>query len=92
MTWCVIVGGNVAGRPVIPRRRRREEVDAVPVEIAAGTVVVLGGARVSMAGQDLGIAKRTPASSALVIAAWRSECGLMCRGMPAAFAILATIR
>jgi hypothetical protein len=35
-----------------------EEVDAVPVEIAARAVVVLGGARVGMAGQDLCIAKR----------------------------------
>ncbi len=34
----------------------------------------------------------TRASSALVIAACRSECGLMCRGMPALFAIRATIR
>ena len=33
-----------------------------------------------------------PTSSALVIAAWRSECGLMCREMSAAFAIRYTIR
>ena len=35
---------------------------------------------------------RTPASRALVIAACRSECGLMWRGMPATFAILVAIR
>jgi hypothetical protein len=30
-----------------------EEVDAVAVEVAAGAVVVLGGARIGVAGQDL---------------------------------------
>jgi hypothetical protein len=69
-----------------------EEVHAVAVEVAAGAVVVLGGAGVGVAGQDLGVAKRHAASRALVIAAWRSECGLMCRGIAAAFAIRATIR
>ena len=33
-----------------------QEVDAVSVEVAAGTVVVLGGSRVGVAGQDLGVA------------------------------------
>lgn len=32
-----------------------EEVDAVPVEVAAGAVVVLGGAWVGVPGQDLGV-------------------------------------
>ena len=33
-----------------------EELNAVAVEVAAGAVVVLGGAGVGMPGQDLGIA------------------------------------
>ena len=65
---------------------------AVPVEVDSGSVVVLGGARVSVPGEDLSIAQRHRASSALVIAACRSECGLMWRGMPAVFAIRRTIR
>ena len=64
----------------------------VPVEVAAGPVVVLGGSGVGVAGEDLCVAKWHPASRALVIAAWRSECGLMCRGMPATVAILVTMR
>jgi len=35
-----------------------EEVNAVAVAVAAGAVVVLGGAGVGMPGQDLGIAQR----------------------------------
>lgn len=35
-----------------------EEVDAMAVEVAAATVVVLGGAGVSVPGQDLGVAER----------------------------------
>ena len=69
-----------------------EEVDAVAVQVAAGAVVVLGRARIRMPGEDLGVAERDAGVQALVIAAWRSECGLMCRGMPAALAIRATIR
>ena len=33
-----------------------EEVDAVSVEVAAGAVVVLGGSRVGVSGEDLGVA------------------------------------
>jgi len=33
-------------------------VDTAPVEVAAGAVVVLGGARVDMAGEDLRVAER----------------------------------
>ena len=40
------------------RRGRREELDAVSVEAAAGAVVVFGGAGVGMAGQDLRVTKR----------------------------------
>ena len=72
--------GDVGGR----------EVDAVAVQVSAGAVVVLGGARVGVAGQDLGVAQWHSGSRALVIAACRSECGLMWRGMPAALAILST--
>jgi hypothetical protein len=68
-----------------------EVMHVVTVEVASGAVIALG-ARVSVPGEDLGIAQRHPASSALVIAAWRSECGLMWRGMPAAFAIRRTVR
>jgi hypothetical protein len=35
-----------------------EEVDAVAVEVAAGAVVVLGGAGPGLRGQDLGLAQR----------------------------------
>ena len=62
------------------------------VEVAAGAVVVFGGSRVGVAREDCASRRGTPASRALVIAACRSECGLMCRGMAAVFAILATIR
>jgi hypothetical protein len=67
-------------------------VDAVAVEVAAGAIVVLGGARVGVAGEDLSVRRGTPASRALVIAACRRECGLMWRGMPAVLAIRSTIR
>jgi hypothetical protein len=69
-----------------------EVVHAVTVEVASGAVVVLGRARVGVPGKALSIAQRYPASRALVIAACRSECGPMCRGMPATFAIRRTIR
>ena len=62
------------------------------VEVASGSVVVLGGAGVGVPGEDLGVAERTPASRALVIAACRSEWGLMWRGIPAALAMRCTIR
>src|ERR1035437_4945461 len=42
--------------------------------------------------ENLGVAEGTPASRELVITACRLECGLMCRGMPAAFVIPATMR
>ena len=64
----------------------------MPVEVAPGPVVVLGGAGVGVPGEDLRVASGTPASRALVIAAWRREWGLMCRGMPAVVAMRATIR
>src|SRR5680860_1478112 len=35
-----------------------EVVDAVSVEVASGAVVVLGGARVGVPGEDLGVAQR----------------------------------
>ena len=37
-----------------------QEVDTVPVEIAAGAVVVLGRAGVGVPGQDLGLTERDP--------------------------------
>ena len=69
-----------------------QEVDSVSVEVAAGAVVVLGGAGVRVAGEDLCVTQRDTASRALVIGACRSECGLMWRGMPAALAIRVTMR
>ena len=54
-------------------------------------MVGLGGSRVGVAGEDLRVAKRHPGIQG-VGDACRSECGLMCRGMPAALAILVTIR
>jgi hypothetical protein len=69
-----------------------QEVHAVAVEVAAGAVVVLGGAGVGVPGEDLGVAERDAGVESVVMAAWRSECGLMCLGMPAACAIRATIR
>jgi hypothetical protein len=69
-----------------------EEVDAVSVEVASGAVVVLGGAGVGVPGEDLGVAQGDAGVEGVGDAACRSECGLMCRGMPAASAIRATMR
>lgn len=62
----------------------------VPVELAAGAGVVFGGARVRVAGDDLCVDQGHAGSQDLVIAAYRSECGLMWRGMPAALATRVT--
>lgn len=35
-----------------------EEMDTVPVEVAPRAVVVLGGSRVDVPGEDLGVAER----------------------------------
>jgi hypothetical protein len=35
-----------------------EEVDAVPIEVASGAVVVLGRSRICMSREDLGITER----------------------------------
>jgi hypothetical protein len=35
-----------------------KEVDAVTVQVAAGSVVVLGGAGIGVTGQDLGVSER----------------------------------
>jgi hypothetical protein len=67
-------------------------VDAVAVEVAASTVVVLGGPWIGVASEDLGVTEGDPASKALVIAACRNECGQMWRGIPATFAMRATMR
>jgi hypothetical protein len=45
-----LVGGSEAGDV------GGQEVDAVSVEVAAGSVVVFGGAGVGVPGQDLGVA------------------------------------
>ena len=66
----------------------------VSVKVASGAIVAFGGSGVGVAWRARIWALRsgTPASRALVIAACLSECGLMCLGMPAAFAIRATMR
>ncbi len=70
-----------------------EEVDAVAVEVAAGAVVVLGGAGVGVSGEDLGVAERyADVERALVMAACRSECGLMWSGGLAVLAMRRTMR
>jgi hypothetical protein len=52
-----------------------EEVDAVAVEVAAGLVVVLGGAGSACRARIWVSRSGTSASRALVMAAWRSEWG-----------------
>jgi hypothetical protein len=37
---------------------RSEEVDAVPIEVAACSVVVLGGAWIGVSGEDLRVTER----------------------------------
>ena len=69
-----------------------EEVDSVAVEVSAGAVVVLGGSGVGMAREDLGVAERNAGVKGVGMAARRSECGLMCRGIRAVFATRLTIR
>jgi hypothetical protein len=69
-----------------------EELDAVAVEVASGAVVVLGGGGSACRARIWASRSGTPASRAFVMAAWRSECGLMCLGIPAAFAIRLTNR
>jgi hypothetical protein len=64
-----------------------EEVKAVAVEVAAGAVVLLGGAGSACRARIWASRSGTPASRALVMAACRRECGLMWRGIPAALAI-----
>ena len=70
-----------------------EEVDSVAVEVPAGAVVAFGGPWVGVPGKDLGVTERETGVEGVCVmmAAWRSECGLMCRGMPAAFATRTTI-
>ena len=46
--WRLLHAGDVGG----------EEVDAVAVEVATCAVVVLGGTRVGVPGEDLGVAER----------------------------------
>jgi hypothetical protein len=67
-------------------------VDAVPVEVAAGPVVVLGGARVGVPSQDLRIAKRDTGVQGVGDRRMTQRVGLMWRGMPAVLAIRTTIR
>jgi hypothetical protein len=52
----------------------------VSIEVAAGSVVVLGGAWVGVSGEDLGVAEWDADVRVMVIAACRSEWGLTWRG------------
>jgi len=52
-----------------------EEVDPVAVEVAAGAIVVLGGAWIGVSGEIWASRSGTPAASALVMAACRNEWG-----------------
>ena len=58
---CVFVGG-VDVRPAVSGLDAGdvggEEMDSMPVEVAASAVIVLGGPGVGMAGEDLGVAER----------------------------------
>jgi hypothetical protein len=67
-------------------------VDAVAIEVAAGAVVVLGGARVGVWGEDLRVADRDAGVEGVGDGGVRSECGLTCRGIPATLATRSTIR
>lgn len=58
------------------------------VQVAAGAVVVLGRARVGMPASIRASGNGTPASNALVMAACRKECGLMCRESPRSDGVL----
>jgi hypothetical protein len=98
---CVILGGTDVSTARSEVRTRHlsdagdgsgEELNAVTVEVAAGAVVMFGGPGVGVAARICASRSGTPASRALVIAACRSECGLICRGIRAAFALRCTIR
>ena len=67
-------------------------MDAVPVEVAAGAVVVLGGAGFGVPGEDLCVAQRDAGVQRVGDRGMRSKCGLMCRGICAVLAIRVTIR
>ncbi len=78
---CGLDAGDVGG----------QEVDAVAVEVAPGSVVVLGGSRVGVTDQDLGVAKGDAGVKGVGDRRVPQECGLMCRGMVGVFAIRAII-
>jgi hypothetical protein len=67
-------------------------VDSVPVEVDASAVVVLGSARVGVAGQDLSVSQRYACVEGIGDRGVAQGVGLIRRGMPATFAILVTIR
>ena len=62
------------------------------VEVPSGTVVVLGGARVGVPGEDLGIAEGNAGVQGVGDGGVTQRVGLMWRGMPAVLAIRTTIR
>lgn len=64
----------------------------MPVEVDANAVVVLGSARVGVAGQDLSVSQRYACVEGIGDRGVAQGVGLIWRGMPATFAILVTIR
>jgi hypothetical protein len=69
-----------------------EEVDSVAVEAAAGAVVMLGGAGVGVAGGDLRVAQWHAGVEGVGDRRVAQRVRADMPGIPAAFAILATIR
>ena len=69
-----------------------EEVHGVPVEVGSCAVGVLGGPGVGVAGEDLRVAKRHPGIQRVGDRCVPQRVRAECLGMPAALAILVTIR
>ena len=67
-------------------------MDAVAVEVAAGAVVVLGGSGVGVPSEDLGVAQGDAGIEGVGDRGMPQRVRLMCRGIPAALAIVATMR
>jgi len=90
----VIVGGIDAVRPVRSDAGDvgGQEVDAVAVEVAACAVVVLGGRRVGVPGEDLGVAQRNARIEGVGDRGATQRVRAVWRGMAPAFEIRATMR
>jgi hypothetical protein len=69
-----------------------EEVDAMAVAVASGSVVVLGGSWVGVPGKDLGVSEGDAGIERVGDGGVPQGCGLMWCGIQATFAIRVTIR